>query len=196
MVRLFKETPGTLFPYINWGATANQVEVAIDSYAANLAGGTNADIVFTTNTLLSGVLLTIYRDDDQLIPVMLRTVREKRQDLADLADIFVTGHYGKVPLNAIAQVFMTWEMAVVARRDGLPTVTVGARVEPGLLANTVSARVQPKLEVMLANMIPGYFIEQDGEVEETAKAQTQVLRAIGIAIVLMVLVLTFNTTRW
>ena len=54
MIRLFKQTPGTVRPYSNWGAPANQVEIAIDSYAANLAGVTNADIAFTTSALLSG----------------------------------------------------------------------------------------------------------------------------------------------
>jgi len=189
MVRLFKQTPGTVRPYSNWGAPANQVELSIDSYAANLAGVTNADIAFTTSALLSGVALTNYREGDHLVPVMLRTTREKRENLSDLADIFVSGRYGKVPLNSVATVIPSWQPSVIARRDGLPTVTVGARVAPGLLANTVSGRVRPRLEAMLADLPAGYFIEIDGELEETAKAQLQVVRAVGISIVLMFLVL-------
>jgi multidrug efflux pump subunit AcrB len=50
--------------------------------------------------------------------------------------------------------------------------------------------VLPKLEAMLATMPSGYFIELNGELEETAKAQAQVIRAIAIAMVLMMLVLT------
>ena len=189
MVRLFKETPGTVDPYSNWGAPAIQVEIAIDSYAANLAGVTNADIAFTTRTLLSGAPLTTYREGDHLVPVMLRTVREKREDLADLSDIFVHGRFGKVPLNSVAEVIPSWQPAVIARRNGVPAVTVGARVEPGLLANAVSGRVLPKLEAMLETMPLGYFVELDGELEETAKAQLQLVRAVGIAMLLMVLVL-------
>lgn len=192
MVRLFKQTPGTVRPYSNWGAPANQVEIAIDSYAANLAGVTNADIAFTTSALLSGAALTTYREGNHLIPVMLRTTREKRENLSDLADIFVSGQFGKVPLNSIATVIPSLQPSVIARRDGLPTVTVGARIEPGLLANTVSNRVRPKLEAMLADLPSGYFIEIDGELEETAKAQIQVVRAVGISIVLMFLILTIQ----
>ena len=187
-----KQTPGTVRPYSNWGAPANQVEIAIDSYAANLAGVSNADIAFTTSALLSGAILTTYREGDHLVPVMLRTTREKRENLSDLADIFVSGQFGKVPLNSVATVIPSWGPSVIARRDGLPTVTVGARIEPGLLANTVSDRVRPKLEAMLSNLPSGYFIEIDGELEETAKAQAQVVRAIGISIVLMFLVLTIQ----
>ncbi|MHC4235227.1 MAG: efflux RND transporter permease subunit [Planctomycetota bacterium] len=189
MIRLFRETEGTVRPYSNWGAPANQVEVAIDAYAANLAGVTNADIALTTNAVLSGAQLTVYREGDHLVPVVLRTVRQKREGLADLADIFVTGRFGKVPLNSIAKVIPSWQPAVIARRDGLPTLTVGARIEPGMLANTVAGRVQPKLDEMLESMPAGYFIELDGELEETAKAQVQVVRAVGIALLLMVLVL-------
>ena len=81
---------------------------------------------------------------------------------------------------------------MIARRNGLPTVTVGARIEPGLLANTVSGRVRPKLDAMLADLPNGYFIEIDGELEETAKAQIQVVRAVGFSIVLMFLILTIQ----
>ncbi len=190
MIQLFKKTPGTVRPYSNWGAPANQVEIAIDSYAANLAGITNADIAFSTSASLSGAVLTTYREGDHLIPVMLRTTREKRENLSDLADIFVSGQYGKVPLNSVATVIPSWGPSVIARRNGLPTVTIGSRIERGLLANTVSGRVRPKLDAMLADLPNGYFIEIDGELEETAKAQIQVVRAIGISIVLMFLVLT------
>ena len=190
MIRLFKQTPGTVRPYSNWGAPAHQVEIAIDPVAANLAGVTNADIAFATSALLSGAALTTYREGDHLIPVMLRTTREKRENLSDLADIFVGGQFGKVPLNSLATVIPSWEPAVIARRNGLPTVTVGARIEHGLLANSVSGRVRPKLDAMLSDLPNGYFIETDGELEETAKAQIQVLRAVGISIVLMFLVLT------
>lgn len=192
LIALFKETPGVVRPYSNWGAPANQVELTIDSYAANLAGVTSVDIAFTTSTLLSGAELTTYREGDHVIPVLLRTAREKREALSDLADIFVSGQFGKVPLDSIAEVVPALEPSVIARRNGLPTVTVGSRIKPGLLANAVANRVWPKLKSLLEDLPSSYAVEIDGELEETAKAQKQVVRAVGIAMVLMVLVLTIQ----
>ena len=77
-----------------------------------------------------------------------------------------------------------------AGEGGLPTLTVGSRMEPGLLANTVSNRLRPKLEAMAADLPSGYFVEIDGELEETEKAQLQVVGAVGLSILLMFLVLT------
>ncbi|MEH6578436.1 MAG: efflux RND transporter permease subunit [Amphritea sp.] len=192
MLTAFKETPGVVRPYSNWGSGANQVEIAVDAYAANLAGVTNADIALTTSTLLSGAQLTNYREGDHLVPVLLRTTREKRQELNDLSDIFVNGRFGKVPLGSVAQVIPKLEPAVIARRDGLPTITVGSRIEQGVLANTVSARIQPKLDVLLKGLPAGYTVEIDGEMEETEKAQKQVVFAVGLSVVLMFLILTIQ----
>ncbi|MEA3412356.1 MAG: efflux RND transporter permease subunit [Pseudomonadota bacterium] len=189
MVKVFKQTPGTVEPYSNWGTTGYQVEVRIDPYAANLAGVTNEDVALTTRAMLSGAYLTTYREGDHQIPVLLRTLREKRRDPNDLSGIFVNGRYGKVPLNAIAELAPDWEPAIIARRDSLPTVTVGARVEEGLLANSVANRIKPALEEILQGLPAGYFLSQGGEYEETAKAQTQVVRAVGLAMVLIVIVL-------
>ena len=189
MLAIFKETRGAVYPRSDWGSEGYYADVQIDANAANLAGVTNADVALTTKTILSGALLTTYREGDHLVPVMLRTNREYRRDLSDLSDIFVNGANGKVPLNSIAKVVPTWEPAVIARQDSVPTVTVGSRIAEGELANNVAARIKPRLVEMMASLPPGYRQEQGGEFEETMKAQVQVMRAVLIAILLIVLVL-------
>ena len=189
MVKLFKDTPGVVGPYSNWGATAYAVDLKVDPYAASLAGVTHSDISSATRTLLSGSVLTSYREGDHQVPVVLRTLRESRRELGDLSGIFVDGNFGKVPLNSLATIDATWQPAVMVRRNKHPTVTVGARVTPGMLANSVAGDIKPGLQRMLNELPPGYFIEQGGEQEETQKAQIQVVRAVGIAMLLMTLVL-------
>jgi multidrug efflux pump subunit AcrB len=190
IVTLFKETPGTVRPFSDWGAPAGRVEIVIDSYSANLAGVTNADVAFTTSMLLSGAELTVYREEDHLIPVLLRTIREKREDLTNLSDIYVAGRYGKVPLNTVATVVPGFGPSVIARRNGIPTVTVSSDIEPGLLSNAVARRVRTKANALVEKLPDGYFIETDGELEETEKTQGQVIAAIGISVILMILLLT------
>jgi multidrug efflux pump subunit AcrB len=189
IVKLFKDTPGVVGPYSNWGATAYAVDLKVDPYAASLAGVTHSDISNATRTLLSGSVLTSYREGDHQVPVVLRTLRESRRELGDLSGIFVDGKFGKVPLNSLAEIDASWQAAVMARRNKHATVTVGARVAPGMLANSVAADIEPGLQRMLQELPPGYFVEQGGEQEETLKAQIQVVRAVGIAMLLMTLVL-------
>ncbi len=167
MVRLFKQVEGVVGPYSNWGATAYAVDLRVDPYAASLAGVTHSDISNATRTLLSGSVLTSYREGDHQVPVVLRTLRESRRELGDLSGIFVDGGFGKVPLNSLAEIDATWQPAVIARRNKHHTVTVGARVAAGMLANSVAANIEPALQTMLQKLPPGYFIAQGGEQEET-----------------------------
>lgn len=73
---------------------------------------------------------------ERLVSVVLRPTREQRQDLDDLGDIFVDGQYGKVPLNSVAEVIPSWQPAILARRDDLTTVTVGAGVACNIFRST------------------------------------------------------------
>jgi multidrug efflux pump subunit AcrB len=189
MVKLFKDTPGIVQAYSDWGSTAYAVDVRVDPYAASLAGVTHSDISNATRTLLSGSVLTVYREGDHQVPVVLRTLRESRNELGAMTGIFVDGRAGKVPLASLAELDATWQPAVLARRNKHPTVTIGARVAPGVLANPVAAGIEPALEDRLARLPPGYFIEQGGEQEETVKAQAQQVRAVALAVLLMTLVL-------
>lgn len=189
MVALFKQTPGVVNPYSNLGNAANHISIEIDTDAANLAGVSNADIALSTSTLLSGAMMTHYRVGDHLVPVLLRAHRDKREALSDLNGVYVNGQYGKVPLNSISKIVPSLEPSMIARRNGLPSVTVGSRVEEGILANEVSSRVQSKLEALVEQLPPGYTLEFDGELEETVKTQSQVIRAVGISMIAMFLIL-------
>ena len=64
------------------------------------------------------------------------------------------------------------------------------RLDPDELANTVANRLRPRLEQMLGTLPPDYFLEDGGELEETANAQGKLIRAIALSILLMILVLT------
>ena len=189
MVQELKDVSGTRQVYSNWGATGYQLDVEINPDAANLAGVTNADIALSLRTIISGAELTRFREGDHLVPVMLRTFREKREDLADLTGIYVNGSKGRVPLEAVATLQPSWQPAVIARRNRIPTVTIGARTDEGVLANHVASRVKPTLEAVVADLPDGYRLEQGGEQEETVKAMGQIITAVLTTTVLIFLVL-------
>ncbi|MFB3065079.1 MAG: efflux RND transporter permease subunit, partial [Planctomycetota bacterium] len=189
MLAVMRRTPGALNPFSDWGASAYQVAVDVDSTAANLAGVTNAEVARTMHALLSGARLTTYREGDHQIPVVLRTIPSRRARLGELTGIFVNSRTGKVPLASLATVTPTWEPAVISRRNNVRAITVGCRVETGRLANQVASAIRPKLEAIVAGLPPGYRLEEAGEKEETTDAQAKMARAVQIAMLLIVLVL-------
>ena len=189
MVAFLKQTPGAEQVHSNWGSSAYQVDIEIDDDAVNLAGVTHEDIALTTQAILSGAPLTRFREGDHIVPVLFRTTRERREDLGDLAGLYVSGSAGQVPLDAVARLSPSWQPAAIARRNHIQTITVSARPTPGTLANVVASRVRSDMEALAIELGPQYRLEQGGEHEETVKAMTQVARAVVISIVLILFVL-------
>ncbi|MHC4831921.1 MAG: efflux RND transporter permease subunit, partial [Planctomycetota bacterium] len=192
ILKIMRETPGAESPSSDWGFSAYQIEVAIDSKAANLAGVKNADVAATMNTLLAGAHLTTYREGDHQVPVMLRTIPERRGGLTELDRIFVNGRTGKVPLSALATSVPTWQPSVIARRDNARTVTIGCRASPGALPNEVAERIKPQVAELVSKLPPGYRLEEGGEKEKTTESQEKIGGAMMVAVLLIILVLTIQ----
>ena len=189
MLAVFKRTPGVQDANTDWGAIAHQVDIKVDSDAAAAAGVSNADIADSTQALLSGLPLGYFREGSRRVPIMFRTVRERRQSVADLTDIFVGGRNGKVPLASIARLEPSWQLPVIARRDQVPTVNVGSQAQEGYLANSVAASMRPALQKIVADLPAGYRLVQGGVHEETVKSSQQIGSALLIAGILIALTL-------
>jgi multidrug efflux pump len=196
-VAIFQDTPGPLNPKQNWNNDGYQVEVKIDDDAANLAGVTNADIASALNELLSGGVLSTYREGDHNIKFMLRSRPADREDLQSLQGIFVNGRSGKVPLEAFATIVPTWQPAVIERRNELRTVTIGCQINDGFLPNDVQTVLKPKLATLMKerNLGPSYKLEDGGAMEKSIEAKANLGQAmmLGMIIVIMVLIIQYNS---
>ena len=102
-------------------------------------------------TYLTGLEATEFREEDRLIPVILRSSAEiecapasdrcrRAVDPARLAGLRVysqmTGQ--SVPLRQIATPRLVWQPGKIMRRDRLRTVTISALLEPGVTAAEVN----------------------------------------------------------
>ena len=195
LVERFRATPGALNPSSNWKNPSNQLEVDVDTDAANLAGATNRDVAATLSGLISGRVLTTLREGDHLVPVVLRLVAPERSRLADLSDVYVNGRTAKVPLSAFADVRATWKPSVIVRRNQERAVTVGCKVQAGFLSNEVTQSLLPHVKRLVATMPPGSRYEVGGESAESAESQEKLGAAfmLSLAFILLVLVTQYNS---
>ncbi|UCF68756.1 MAG: efflux RND transporter permease subunit [Acidobacteriota bacterium] len=149
--------------------------------------------------LLSGVTTTELREDEDIIPVVLRSVAADRQDLGKLDTLNVysqtTGR--SVPLQQVADVIFEWEPSKIMRRGGLRTITVESDLAPEVTAAEITAALTPWLEEQAQAWPRGYLWEIGGEVESSGKANasiSELLLTAGLIIILL-LVVQFNSAR-
>jgi len=180
---------GALEPRDDWGNASYEVEVDVDTEAANLAGVTNKAVADSLAGLLSGAPLTTYREGDRSIDVVLRLERGQRERLAALGEVYVDGARGKLPLAAIAEPRTGWQPSMIARHDRTRAIRVSSQVADGYLAPEVSAAALPRLRELVDALPPGYSLEEEGEAKDSREGQENMGGAFGISLVVILLVL-------
>lgn len=164
---------------------------------ARLAGVTRTDLGAVLDTAFSGRRIGVYREGEDLLPVIARGPENERSDPEYIQDlqIFSPAANRFIPIRQIVSGFSTeLEDPIVMRRNRLPTVTVHADQASGL-ASTLRERVAPEIEAI--PLPPGYTMEWGGEFEDSSKAQAALASALPAFVLLMALIVVclFNSLR-
>ncbi len=190
---------GVLAVKNTWGLQTKKLIVDIDQERALRAGVTSNDVAYSLRAGLSGIELTQYREDDQLIPITLRTVASDRQDISKLDGLSVYSQASgqTVPLKQVADVRLTFEPGIIERRDRERTMTLKAQLKPGVTASEINAEFIPWLEDYAARWRAGYAYEIGGESETSSDANASIAAKLPLALmaIVLLLVLQFNSVR-
>ncbi len=164
---------------------------------ARLAGITRTDLGRALETAFSGSRIGVYREGDELLPIIARGVESERSDPDAIRDaqIFspVAGRF--IPVRQIVSDFqLTLEDPIIMRRDRIPTITVHADQSSGL-ASALLERVRAKIEAI--PLPEGYRMEWGGEYEDSSKAQSALAGTLPAFLLMMVLIVIclFNSLR-
>jgi multidrug efflux pump subunit AcrB len=194
-----RETPGTKLIDDDWGARSKKLFVRIDQPRARRAGVTSQAVAVSLQAFLSGLQATGFREDDQVIPVTLRSVAGERQDIDKLEtlNVYAQATGESVPLKQVADVEVVFQPAVIQRYDRLRTVTVESGLEPSVTASEVNASLVPWLEKRAADWGLGYGWALGGEAETSSRAQDSIKDKLPVAglVILLLLVAQFNSIR-
>ena len=191
--------PGVREVQDDWGAKVKKLDVDIDESRLRLAGMSNEEIARALQTFVSGLETTRYREEDDSIPIVVRSVGVARRDLDRVRNLTVFSSQARqsIPLSQVADIHLTYENSSILRRDRYRTVTVEASVAEGTTASSVFTRIQPWLEDQEKEWALGYRWEFGGEFESSVEANQSIeekLPVAGLAIILL-LVFQFNSFR-
>jgi multidrug efflux pump subunit AcrB len=191
--------PGTKLVDDNWGNRSKKLRVRVSQPRAQRAGVTSQDVAISLQAFLSGFEVTEFREDDDLIPVMLRSVAVEREDIDKLEtlNVYAQATGESVPLKQVADVEVAWQPPIIWRHDRLRTVTVEAGVETGFTAAEVVGQLRPWLEEQAQGWGLGYAFDFGGEEESSGKANASITAKLPIAglIIVLLLVGQFNSIR-
>lgn len=164
---------------------------------ARVTGITRTDLGRTLEAAFSGQRIGVYREGDELLPIMTRGPEAERADPDLIQDVQIFSPVANrfLPLRQIISGFTTeWEDPIHMRRNRLPTITVHADQTAGL-ASTLLNRVREQIEAI--PLPDGYRMEWGGEYEDSSKAKAALAGTLPAFLLMMVLIVIclFNSLR-
>jgi multidrug efflux pump len=170
-----RANPNVINVNLDWDEPSKVVRLVIDQDRARALGVSSEKLAAFLSSALSGLRVSTYREDNELIEILLRGPEDERARLDLLGSLAVPTENGKtVPVMQIARLESVFEEGVIWHRNRLPTVTVRADVINGPTPATVVAQIDPTLDAIRAELPPGYLLGTGGSVEDSARGQDSI----------------------
>ncbi|MCC8628929.1 efflux RND transporter permease subunit [Xanthomonas vesicatoria] len=174
----------------DWGTRTPTLHFTLDQDRLQAVGLTSTAVAQQLQFLLSGVPITLVREDIRSVQVVARSAGDTRFDPARIADFTLAGTNGqRVPLSQVGKVEVRMEEPIMRRRDRVPTITVGGDVDDQLQPPDVSAAITKQLQPLIEKLPGGYQIKEAGSIEESGKATAAMLPLFPIMLAATLLII-------
>lgn len=182
---------------LDWHQPVPVLRPRFSETQARRAGVTRYDLSRSLQLSFNGLVGGLYREGNELIPIMIRLPERERLsvDNLDSAQVWSSLHKTFVPIHqVISGVKPEWEWPLIKRRDRRSCITAQCNPITGL-ADTLRQRLRAPIESI--ELPPGYRFEWAGEFKKSAESRGP-LRATFPLCMLGMLVITiwlFNSVR-
>ncbi|RMO19953.1 hypothetical protein ALQ47_03359 [Pseudomonas cichorii] len=181
-----RENPHVSNVHLDWEEPSKVVHLNIDQDRARALGVTTADISAFLRNSLTGSSVSQFREDDELIEILLRGTRNEREQLGSLSSLAVPTQSGtSVALSQVATLEYGFEEGVIWHRNRLPSVTVRADIYGKEQPATLVRQILPTLDSIRAELPDGYLLEVGGTVEDATRGQSSVNAGVPLFIVVV-----------
>ncbi len=173
----------------NWNEFVKVLNLEVDQSKARALGVSSQSIALASRTILSGVTVGQYRENDKLIDIVFRQPLDERSTITDVANAYLPTASGRsIPVTQITKPTFTWEPGVMWRENRDYAITVQGDIAEGLQGATVTAELLPALRALETKWAQtgsaGNRIEVAGAVEESSKGSVSI--AAGVPIMLFI----------
>ncbi|MBC3437426.1 efflux RND transporter permease subunit [Pseudomonas sp. BW16M2] len=181
-----RENPHVVNVHLDWEEPSKAVYLDIDQDRARALGVSTAHLSSFLQSSLTGSSVSQYREDNELIEILLRGTPEERRELGNLGSLAVPTDNGQsVALSQVATLEYGFEEGIIWHRNRLPTVTVRADIYDKEQPATLVKQIQPTLAQIKSELPDGYLLEVGGTVEDSERGQRSVNAGMPLFIVVV-----------
>ncbi len=196
-IGIMRENPLVRDLRTDWRQPVHVLRPQFSESRARQVGVSRHDLLQALQWTYGGTRVGIFREDDDLIPIISRPPEDERTSVGSLEDVQVwSGAYGDfVPLsNVVDGSRLVWEDPLINRHDRQRAISV----ECNPISGTAETLRQELMGAIESIQIPlGYSMTWIREYQDSAEAQEPLQRTFPLCLIAMFLtvVLLFNSIR-
>ena len=195
---LLHQVPSTINIRNDWENLIVKIDVQIDQHRAKRAGLTSTEIADALQTYFSGAQISEYREEDEIIPIILRAHEAERNNIDRLRTLNVYSEKtGKaVPLFQVANFAPVNQFSVIHHEDMFRTISIEAR-NNDMAAEDLQLVIDERIQALAADLPINHEIIYGGAIKESKAAQKALSASMPMVIgfILILLVAQFNSFR-
>ena len=181
-----RENPHVMNVNLDWSEPSKVVRLVIDQERARALGVSSAQVSQFLSSSLAGQSVSVYREGNRQIEMLLRGPADERNQLELLSSLSMpTANGGSITLSQVATMEYGFEDGIIWHRNRLPTVTVRADISDGMQALDVVHQILPTLDGIRAELPSGYLLETGGTVEDSARGQNSIKAGMPLFLVVV-----------
>ncbi|MHC8393113.1 efflux RND transporter permease subunit [Pseudomonas sp. LB3P93] len=185
-----RENPHVVNVHLDWEEPSKVVYLNVDQDRARALGVSTANLSKFLQSSLTGSSVSQYREDNELIEILLRGTLHERTELSLLPSLAVPTDNGRsVALSQVATLEYGFEEGIIWHRNRLPNVTIRADIYGKEQPATLVQQIMPTLDPIRAELPDGYLLDVGGTVEDSARGQNSVKAGVPLFIVVVLTLL-------
>jgi multidrug efflux pump subunit AcrB len=196
--QIMADDGGAIFIRDDWRQQVKVIEPIYSPVKARRAGVSREDVATALRRTYSGLPVGVYREGDELLPIVVRAPEHERLAAEDMRNIRVlspvTGAY--VPIGQVTDGFrINWRDGSMSRDDRFWAIKAQSDPVPGELASGLLDRIRPQVEAI--DLPDGYSLEWEGEYGNSKRANENLGETLPLGFLAMVLTVfvLFGTVR-
>nr|WP_224328546.1 efflux RND transporter permease subunit [Stenotrophomonas geniculata] len=181
-----RENPHVMNVNLDWSEPSKVVRLVVDQERARALGVSSAQVSQFLSSSLAGQSVSVYREGNRQIEMLLRGPADERNQLELLSSLSMpTANGGSITLSQVATMEYGFEDGIIWHRNRLPTVTVRADISDGMQPLDVVHQILPTLDGIRAELPSGYLLETGGTVEDSARGQNSIKAGMPLFLVVV-----------
>ncbi|CDZ78980.1 Nickel and cobalt resistance protein CnrA [Legionella massiliensis] len=197
-VAILRANPNAIDVRTDWREKVLQISPDYQQERARWAGISRLDLAQALRRANDGVPVGLYREEDDLIPIIMRQPQDERDTAAvDLPLLQVNSQLNTqtIPISqVIGGINLNWTDPIIWRWDRKRAITVHATPYQ-VTAKTLRDSILPQFEKI--KLPPGYSLTWDGEYKSSKESADALKPGLfpTIIIMLLIIVMLFNAYR-